>query len=117
MKTRARVMLTNLGPNGRELWPSAAQRACWRLRHATDTSRRVVPACGDQVTVKLYTGTSGRLCAARKVMNYLGVIDGVAPVVLVEAMADVLGLKKGQASEEAAARILAARTRAIVASE
>ena len=45
------------------------------------------------------------------------VIDGVVPVVLVEAMADVLSLRKGQKSAEAAAQVVAARTHSIAAAE
>ena len=45
------------------------------------------------------------------------VTDGVVPVVLVEAMSDVLDVRKGVKAEEAASSVVAARTNAIVMAE
>ena len=43
VNTRARVMLSGMGPEARELWPAAVQHACWALRNGSNSRKRVVP--------------------------------------------------------------------------
>ena len=66
LKTRARAMLHGLGQQGRELWPLAVQHAAWCSRSGSHESRRVVPAFGETLTVKIKKRSLGLLRAPRE---------------------------------------------------
>ena len=53
VKSRARAMLHELGPQGRELWPLAVQHVCWCTREGSSDRKVTVPAFGEKVTVKV----------------------------------------------------------------
>ena len=40
---KVRVLPTNLGPPGRQLWPAAIQHACWAMNGGAEPPRRLVP--------------------------------------------------------------------------
>ena len=83
VKTRARVMLSGMGPEARELWPAAVQHACWSLRHGADARKRVVPAFGDPITVKIKLTPSDGFAPRGKEAVFLGCLENVTHGILV----------------------------------
>lgn len=120
-------------------WGGETRRLGWRLLHRPDESadisspdpvsdwvvdplRPYHPVAWQSVTCSADVSCPLSSYCAMLVGGELAaptadVIDGVAPVMLVEAMVEMLGLRKGVEAESSAARVVAARTNAIVMAE
>ena len=83
IKTRARVMLQSLGPEGRSLWPCAVQHACWASRQGAKRRTALVPAFGDTVTSKIKNTPSDGFAPRGRDAQVLGCVDNVTSGVLV----------------------------------
>ena len=81
--TQAHVMLCGMGQEACGLWHAAVQHACWTLRRGTTLPRRLVPAFGDKVAVKLKHVPADSFAPRGKAAIFIGAAEDVARGIIV----------------------------------